>query len=128
MSLPFKVHELLSGDELAELERFAREPGRTIDEGHQWLTEPPRSFNVSRGAVGNWMKAFRDQLLKERFSVAGELAKTIQTAVTTDNFEAMAGAASRQLATVILEQVSRLQSEESIDPLELQRMTRSLST
>ena len=73
MSNHFKVHELLNASEMEELETFAREPGRTTDECHQWLLE--RSFTLSRGAVGNWLREFREQILddleveRERFGV-----------------------------------------------------------
>lgn len=77
----FKVHELLSAAELEQLEAFAREPGRTVDECWDWLTE--RSFNVSRGAVGNWLAMFRAQLVTERMTAGGGLAKAMIEAAKT---------------------------------------------
>lgn len=56
MARHHKVHELLSRQELDDLEAFTREPGRTVDECHEWLQA--HGFTLSRGAVGNWKQTF----------------------------------------------------------------------
>ena len=120
----FKVHELLSRDELTQLEDFAREPGRTVDECYQWMLE--RGFTLSRSAVGTWLRAFREQCMKERFSASSELARAIKGAVKSNEFGDIADAAVMQLAQVVFEQAAQLQGDGKVDPLDVQRMTRSL--
>lgn len=122
----FKVHELIAdAAELAELEEFARQPGRTIDEVHEWLAA--RGYTMGRGSVGRWMASFREQLLRERFSRSSELAKAITGAVKGGEFSEVADAAAMQLTQVVFEQAARLESDGQIDPLDVQRMTRSLA-
>lgn len=125
MSRHHKVHELLTADELAELEAFAREPGRTIDECHQWLLE--RGYTLSRGAVGNWKQKLDEQVMSERMSRNGELARAMKAAVEKDGgFDDVANAALLQLVQVTFEQSSRLEAEGKLDPIDVMRMTRSL--
>jgi hypothetical protein len=78
MAKPFKILELLNSEELAELEAFAREPGRTGEECHAWLTA--RGFVLSLSAVYGWLADFREKLQVERFSGASQLAKAIMGA------------------------------------------------
>ncbi len=124
MALPFKIHELLSAAELAELEAYCREPGRTVDEAHEWMQA--RGFTLSRGAVGNWLCEFKKQLMAERFSRSGELAAAIKAAVAGGEFEKVADAAVMQLTQVVFEQSTALESDGEVDPLDVMRMTRSL--
>ena len=121
----FKVHELLTRSELDALEAFAREPGRTVDECFQWMLE--RGFTLSRSAVGTWKQAFDGQLLAERFSNSGELAKALKGAIQGGNFDDIAEAAVMQLTQVVFESSAALQSGGGVDPLDVQRMTRSLN-
>lgn len=125
MSRPHKVHELLSRSELDQLEAFAREPGRTIDECHEWLQA--QGFTMSRGAVHNWKRDFDAQVLQERFSRSGELARALKSAVADKGFEDVADAAVMQLTQVVFEQASKLEADGEIDPLDVQRMTKSLA-
>ena len=67
----FKVHELLSRVELDQLEAFAREPGRTVDECHEWLQA--HGFTLSRSAVGSWKREF---LLTDSFRASGAAARS----------------------------------------------------
>jgi hypothetical protein len=67
-----KVHELLSRSELTELEDYAREPGRTIDECLNWLVK--KDFAISRGAVHNWKRQF-DQ--EDKFRQANDTARAV---------------------------------------------------
>lgn len=127
MPLPFKVHELLKdhGDDLAAFEAFARPPGRTVDECHQWLLE--RGYTLSRSAVASWKASFTARCLQERFSRSSELASALTSAAAGGGFEEVATAAKMQLTNVVLEQVSCLEQDGKIDPLDIQRMTRSLA-
>lgn len=125
MSKPFKVHELLTPAEVAELEAFVRaDRSRTIDECHDWLLE--RGFTLSRGAAGNWLAEFKDQLLKERFSRSGELAQAIMGAAKEKGVAHVADAALLQLSQVILEQSLKLESDGTIDSADIVNLTRGL--
>lgn len=125
MSSHYKVHELLNRDELDQLELYAREPGRTVDEIHEWMQV--RGYTLSRTAAWTWKRAFDEQLLKERFSRSGELAKAIKSAVAGEQMEDVAEAAVMQLTQVVFEQSAKLESEGQLDPLDVQRMTKSLA-
>lgn len=127
MAQPFKVHELLKdhGEDLAELEAYARDPGRTIDECHTWLLA--KGYVLSRSAVGTWKQSFDALLMQERFSRSSELARAIKGAVSGGDFEAVADAAAMQLTQVVFEQAAKLEQDGELDPLDVQRMTRSLA-
>jgi hypothetical protein len=126
MPIPFKVHELLKehGDDLAELEAFARPQGRTAQECHEWLEA--RGYALSYSAVSGWKAKFTADCLRERFGRSSELAAALRGAVGQD-FSAVADAAKMQLTNVVLEQVAQLEQDGKIDPLDIQRMTRSLA-
>lgn len=124
MSKPFKVHELLSSAELAELEGFAREPGRTIDECHEWLQA--RGFTLSRGAVGNWISDFRKQCLVERMNGAGGLAKAFMDAAKDSGGLAVPDAAVLQVAQLVFDTSARLASDGDVDPNDLTKMSLAL--
>lgn len=64
----------LNRDELEKLEAFAREPGRTVDQVHDWLLA--QGFTASRSAVGRWKKGFDEE---DGLSAAADLADTIFT-------------------------------------------------
>ncbi len=125
MSHPHKVHELLSLAELDDFETFCREPGRTIDEAHDWLLE--RGFTLSRGAVYNWKAKFDERVMADRFSRSGELARAMKSAMKDGSFEDVADAAAMQLTQVVFEQSSRLEAEGEVDSLDVVRMTKSLN-
>jgi hypothetical protein len=124
MSQPFKVHELLSIGQLAELEQFAREPGRTINECREWLGQ--HGFELSQTAVWNWLRAFKEQLLAERFRRSSDLAMAMKGAVTSGNFGDVADAAVMQLTQVIFEQAVRLDEEGSVESRDLVNMATAL--
>lgn len=121
MSKPFKVHELLSAAELGELEGFAREPGRTIDECHEWLQA--HGFTLSRGAVGNWLGDFKAQIMREKFSRSAELAAQLKSAVSNGEFSNVADAAVMQLVQHVFEQTAQL---DGADADTVVKMTQSL--
>jgi hypothetical protein len=75
MPSPFKVHELLNSVELEELEAFAREPGRTIDECRDWLKA--RGFALSRSSVGRWLADFKAELRQARLGGSAEVGRSI---------------------------------------------------
>ena len=121
----FKVHELLGREELDALEAFAREPGRSYDEVHEWLLS--RGYTLGRTAAGNWKREFDARMMRERFSRSGELAAAIKGAVDGGKFEDVAEAATMQLTQVVFEQAAQLQADGKLDPLDVQRMTKSLA-
>lgn len=124
MSQHFKVHELLKESELEELRAFAREPGRTVDEIHQWMLE--RGFTLSRNACWTWKSSFEEELLAERFRRSGDLARSIKDAVKSGSFGDVADAAVMQLTQVIFEQAARLDGEGTIDTGDLVNMANAL--
>jgi hypothetical protein len=119
MAQHFKIHELLNASELEELETFAREPGREIDEIQEWLES--RGFVVSRSSVGRWKQDFNQRLMTERFSRSSELARAIDSAVDRGAIDAVAKGASKQLMQVVFEQSAMLEASGKIDPLDVQR-------
>src|SRR4051794_22339196 len=96
----FKVHELLSRKELDELEAYAREPGRTVDECWIWMTE--RDFAVSRGAVGNWKREFD---VKDRFRASNALATTMLETAKGAGVVAINDAAMVESSRLLFEQL-----------------------
>lgn len=54
MSLHHKIVRTLPAAELRELEAFADDRMRTIDECHAWLAR--RGHKIGRTAVGNWLR------------------------------------------------------------------------
>lgn len=56
MGQRLQVHKLLNAEQLAELEAWSREPGRTIDQTHEFLLA--KGFTLSRTAVANWKEQF----------------------------------------------------------------------
>src|SRR4051812_36729135 len=110
MAQPFKVHELLKdhGEDLAELEKFARDPGRTIDECHEWLLA--RGYTLSRSAVGTWKQSFDEQCLRERMNASGGLAKAFMEAAKSGDGMQIPDAAVLQLSQMVFEEAARLAS------------------
>jgi hypothetical protein len=128
MSHPHKVHELLSRAELDDLEAFAREPGRTIDECHEWLQA--HGFTLSRGAVHNWKRKFDEQALAERMSGAGSLAQAFLSAAKDGGGLAVPDAALLQIAQQVFEAgASGAASPDDLNKMALtmQRLTLSKS-
>lgn len=115
MASKFKVHELLSREELSSLEEFAREPGRTIDECMEWLLA--HGFNVSHGAVGNWKQKFD---LEDRVRSSSALAREFLAAAQEGKGSAaIADANLEKLQQMIFEQMLRLQEGDGPDTKEL---------
>lgn len=126
MSLPLKVHELLDAKALEELEAFAREPGRTVDEVWQWMKD--RGHELSRTAAWNWQRSFNERLMAERFSRSGELAAAIRDAAKRGGAVAISEAAMLQLSQVIFEQAAKLEADGDVDSRDLLRLTSSIKS
>ena len=109
MAHQHKVHELLSADELSGLEAFAREPGRSVDEVHEWLQA--RGYTMARSSSGRWLAEFKKQLMAERFGRSGDLARAIKDAVEGGRYEDIADGAARTLTQVIFEQSALLEQD-----------------
>lgn len=126
-----KVHDLLSAAELAELEAYAREPGRTVDECLAWMTGPERSFNISRGAVANWLRMFLDQerelAIAERTSSAGGLARAFMSAAKDAGGLAIHEAAITQMGQMIFEAGASLSLGGEVTPEDLKDMALALA-
>lgn len=120
----FEVHTQLTAAELEELEAFAREPGRTVDEIHQWLLE--RGFTMGRSSAGRWMTEYRKELQAQRMGRSAELAAAIKGAVTGGDFGNVADAAVMQLTQVIFEQVTQLDAEGKVKSGDLLNMAIAL--
>ncbi|MCC6425120.1 MAG: hypothetical protein IT447_16725 [Phycisphaerales bacterium] len=120
----FEVHTQLNAAELEELEAFAREPGRTVDEVHQWLLE--RGFTMARSSAGRWMTGFRKQIQAERFGRSAELAAAIKGAVAAGDFANVADAAVMQITQAIFEQAANLDAEGKVKSSDLLNMATAL--
>lgn len=118
----FKVHELLSRDELDQLEAFAREPGRTVDECWMWMTVD-HEFNVSRGAVGNWLREF---LVTDKFRASNETARALVDAAKSGGTVAISDAGMLQLSQMLFEQMLRMQSDGQVETKELWAVSMAL--
>jgi hypothetical protein len=59
MSLQYKVETLLSRQELDQFEAFCREPGRKVDEAHEWMLG--HGYTLSRSATHNWLADFKER-------------------------------------------------------------------
>lgn len=126
MAAKFKIDDVLvdQPELLAEFEAYAQPRGRTGDECHVWLKS--KGVTVGRTAVYNWLFQFRRQQQVDRLTRSSELAMSIKGAVDAGNFESVAEAAKMNLINVVYEQVSLLEQDGKVDPLDVQRMTRSL--
>ena len=114
MSQHFKVHDLLSRAELDELEAFAREPGRTIDECHEWLQA--HGFTISRTAVFRWFRNFRSE---DRFRTSQELAKNLVETAKREGTIAVNDANTLLLSSMLQNKLLQLESQEDAPTKEL---------
>lgn len=117
----FKVHELLSRDELDQLEEFAREPGRTVDECHEWLQA--RGYTIGRTAVMNWKGEF---LIQDKFRVGGDLARATLEAAKENGVASIADAAGLQIGQMLFEAMVRGQEAGVLDTKDLVNLTAGL--
>ena len=114
MAARFAVHELLSRAELDALETFAREPGRTVDECHEWMQA--HGFTLSRTAVWNWQKKFN---ATDKFAASNDVAKSLVEAAKNGGTVAISDAATLQLSQMIFEQMLTAASNEEVSTKEL---------
>ncbi len=126
MPKPFKIDETLSTLELERLEGWVRERRRTVDEVFEFV-QAEFGYTGGRSSIGTWMGRFNERLMTERFSRSGELARAIKGAVNGGEFGDVADAALMQLTQVVFEQSARLEADGELDPLDVQRMTKSLA-
>jgi hypothetical protein len=117
----FKVHELLSREELDELETFAREPGRTVLECFEWLAA--RGFVLSHGAVGNWKKDFH---LTDQFASSNASARALMDAAKSGGAVAIGDAAALQLSQMLFEQMTVAASSGKVTAKDLWAMSMAL--
>ncbi|HEX4123567.1 MAG TPA: phage protein Gp27 family protein, partial [Tepidisphaeraceae bacterium] len=103
MPVHYNVHKLLSAEDLAALEDFARHPARTVDECHEWAQA--RGYVIGRTAIYKWKKNFN---LRDRFSASNETALAIMDAAKNGGTAAVSDAAMTQLAQVIFEKMISL--------------------
>jgi hypothetical protein len=109
-----KVHELLDRAELDGLEEFAREPGRTVDEVHEWMQA--KGLVIGRTACWNWLANFT---IEDRFRASNDVARTLLDAAKEKDTVAISDAATLQLSQMLFEQLSRLQVEGQVQTKEL---------
>lgn len=118
MTRHLRVHEVVEDRaELDELEAFAREPARTIDECLEWLQK--RDYTLSRGAVYNWKRKFD---ATDKFRASNEVARTIMDAAKQEGREggvAISDAANLQLGQLVFEQLLKLQGDKQVSTKEL---------
>lgn len=121
MPRQFKVHEVITREDLSQLEDFAREPGRKVDQIYDWLQA--HGYQVGRTAAYNWLRNFREN---DRFTASGEVAKAIMEASKGKDAVAISDAAVMKLAQVVFEGSLTLQADEMLDTRDVQRMTAAL--
>jgi hypothetical protein len=114
MPQPHKVHELLSREELDELEKFAREPARSVDQCWDWMQA--HGFTIGRSSVHRWLRTF---LATDRFAASNDVARSLVDAAKAGGTVAISDAATLQLSQMLFEQLLRLQSDEQVDTKEL---------
>jgi hypothetical protein len=119
----FKVEELLNGREMEDLRVYAAEPGRSVDELLDWVLE--RGYTLGRSSVGRWKQSFDEELLKERFSRSGEMARNL-VEVAKQGAVAVSDAALLQLTQVLFEQMAKLDGDGKIESAELVNLSRAL--
>jgi hypothetical protein len=122
MARHHKVHELLSREELDELESFAREPARTIDQCHDWLQA--HGFTLSRGAVHNWKREFD---VEDKFRASNEVARVLLDAAKGKDVVAISDAATLQLSQMLFEQLLKLQGDGEVTTKDLWGVSMALN-
>jgi uncharacterized protein YktA (UPF0223 family) len=121
----FKVHELMkdNSSELEELEAYARDPGRTVDECHEWMQA--HGYTLSRSAVGEWLRKFR---MTDRYRASGDLANTLVETAKAQGVVAISDATALQLQTMIFDRSLEAQAGKQIEAKELLSLSRAFKT
>lgn len=122
----FRVDEVLAGhDEDREaFEAFARDPGRTIAECHEWLQA--RGYVVSRNAVWRWLGDYRTQLQIEKTTGASRMATALMETAKQSGGLGIADAAVQQIGQLLFEAAASRSMDDQIDPKDLSTMALSL--
>lgn len=120
----FLIHELLNREELEQLESFAREPGRTIEEIGGWLQD--HGHQVSKSSVGRWKQQFDQTCIAERMSGAGGLAKAFMDAAKDGGGLQIADAAMLQIGQMIFEAGARLSAGGDVKVEDLNHLALSM--
>jgi len=122
----FRVDEVLAEQEedREAFEAFARDPGRTIDECHEWLLA--KGYKVSRNAVWRWLTDFRTQISIEKTSGASKMAAAVMEAAKQSGGLAISDAAVQQVAQLIFESAAQRAIDGELDPKDLNMMALSL--
>lgn len=114
MAQHYKVHQLLTREQLDELEAFEREPGRTVDELCAWFAD--RGHEISRGAVWNWKVEFD---LNDKIRRSAELsAMYVQTAQSLSP-EKIAAASSLKFQQMLFEYLSEASAPDANDLMKI---------
>jgi hypothetical protein len=121
VSQHFKVHELLDRKELDELEAFAREPARTVDECHEWLQV--RGYTLSRTAVFRWLHSFRTE---DRFRTSAEMTNSIIETAKREGVVALNDANVLSLSVKLQEKLLQLASDDATPAKELLAVSMAL--
>jgi hypothetical protein len=115
MAAKFRVHELLDRIELDKLEAYCREPGRTVDQVHNWIMALGYT-DISRNAVWHWKKAFE---ATDKFAASNDVARAMVEAAKSGGTVAISDAATLQLSQMIFEQMLAAASNETVTTKEL---------
>jgi hypothetical protein len=116
----FKVHEELTREQLDELETFAREPGRTVDDCHDWLLA--HGFTMSRGAVYNWQTTFNQD---DKLRRASEVSRNYLAAGKDAGAAEIASATLLKFQQILFE---HMLGADAADAGELLKLSVSLKT
>lgn len=122
MSQHFKIHKDVSKEDLAKLEEYAREPGRTIDECKIWLEA--EGYVISRSAVARWKDAFHAD---DQFGAAIEVARGMVATAASDEkgAVAIADASALKINQMVFEQMLIRQATGEIETKDLLRLAQA---
>lgn len=98
MARKLRVLELVPRPELDQLEAFAREKSRTVDEIHDWLLS--RGYTMARNAAWNWKTIFEAEDATRR---ASEISTAYLEAAGQTDQTSVARAALRKFQELVLD-------------------------
>lgn len=110
----------LTAETLGELEEFARQPGRTVDECAGWCQD--KAIQTSRSAVGRWLQDFR---LADQNARAKELAAEYLRTASGGDATSITEASLRKFNELVF---TALASGEELAPGELMKLSIALKT
>lgn len=106
---------------LEQLEEYARQPGRTGDEVHEWLTE--RQVQTSRSSVYRWLQDFR---LEDRTRRASEVARQYLAAAQEADPQALTEASLRKFNELVFDALAN--GERELSTGDLMKLSVALKT